>query len=195
MLLWQKHRPLPEEDVVQLEKEILDIRGGKLEDVYYTNYPLECEEDRQDSPKNTHKEFYSSIIQEMVIDMGLNFGPRSVVEPHWFQMYNSDTCTHELHDHFKLSEDIMCLISWVHIIKDVPDEQDCFYFKNHRGQQLSPQPQSAGWVFAFPSWQAHGVRSITTPGVNRIIAAGNLAFQIAPCTTLTEEELYEEKED
>ena len=181
MLLWAKYKPLPQETVDRLESIALSRCGGELEGPYYSSF-----NSKDSDPYFDY--FYGKAIDEMLADMGVNFGPRlksdraglvSVdcqYDDFWMQMYNSKTSTHGLHDHWEFRDDRMCLISWVHVIKNIPDDLTSFYFSNHKNERLCPVEQDTGWMFAFPSWAAHGVQNIKVPDCNRIIMAGNIGF-------------------
>ena len=166
MILWSRYLPWDDSQVEQLEQEILKSRGGKLEGVFYTTYSAPVPSELSG--------YYNRLMEEMILDLGLDFWDGKL--HYWIQAYNSETDSHQEHDHFQVDSNIMCLVSWVHVIKDVPGEKEVFYFTNHRGQKRYPQPQTAGYMFAFPSWAGHGVEKIITPGVNRIVAAGNIGF-------------------
>ncbi len=182
MLLWAKHKPLPEEVVNDIESTILTDCGGTLKYGFFTTY---CREDRRIFSEERNKfldTFYSDAITEMIKDMGINFGPRlqrgdsNSLDDYWVQMYNSQTTTHDVHDHFELCSEFHCLVSWVHVVKNIPDDLTSFYFKNHRGEKLCPVEQDTGMMFAFPSWARHGVQKIKVPDHNRIIIAGNIVY-------------------
>jgi len=113
--------------------------------------------------------FYAEQCVRMTKDMGVH-GFMPYEQQYWFQAYNNETTSHNIHTHFGKG----ALISWVHILKAT--DKKCFFFVDSYGERHYPE-QEENDIFAFPSWAMHGVEPVEEDNVTRIIAAGNIILK------------------
>ncbi len=159
MLIWSDNKKLPN----NLYKKILN----RIEEDYsnrkkfYTSYKSRVDFTDLLVP------YYGNVIEEIMKDLGM-FKRSTYNANLWVQMYNSQTTTHEPHQHFTGSE----IISFNHIIDASPEK--CFYFLNDDGDKIYPGEQKSGDIFAWPPWRIHGVENAKS---HRLIIAGNIMLR------------------
>jgi hypothetical protein len=172
MILWSQQILHKESFVNRLESEILS--NFKSDSNFYSTYS-----DWDHPPDLISEElskevfsFYKDKSVEMMKDVGIDGYIKYKVKPYdiWVQMNNQHTDSHPVHDHHGQGS----FVSWVHVVKALPDQLESFYFVNSSGDKTYP-PQETGRMFAFPSWALHGVEPAEREG-NRIIVAGNVSF-------------------
>lgn len=120
------------------------------------------------------KNYYSSIIENLMKDLGLHH--RSKYNWHyWIQLYNNTLNGHVSHDHF----DGSVVLSWVHFIQ--VSGQKCFYFLNSKNDRYYPDYQSNGDFIVFPPWALHGVDKVKEKEFDRVTVAGNIILNYISC--------------
>ena len=180
MFIWETNKKMPND----LHKRLVDIVG--MENSHYINYDgssgvtnatyknvqddfFTSYRDEIDTKVDGLVEFYSEVVKEMMIDLGMYNRSRYEFQL-WTQRYNDQTTAHWPHDHFSGSE----IISFNHIID--PTEKKCFYFLDDNENKIYAGKQDTGHFFAWPPWRVHGADQVTEPNVNRLIVAGNVAL-------------------
>lgn len=128
---------------------------------YYSSYFVNP--DRR--PDKKFIEFYTKILDEVIIDVGLKHRAEISYEM-WMQVYTKDSKEFRKHDHFSGSE----ILSWVHFIK--PSSTSCFHFLDSKGSKIYPE-QKEGDFIVFPSWILHKVDPPKENG-DRIVISGNI---------------------
>lgn len=172
MILWTENIHHSEDFVQRLEESIL--KNHQDDRFFFTTYnDKDCFGNSLDEELGKYiRSFYMKQTKEMMKNVGVHGYLNYKVEPNsiWVQMNNKSTDSHRIHDHHGEG----AFISWVHVIKALPDQPRSFFFINSRGQKLYPK-QETGDIFCFPSWALHGVEKAQVDG-NRIVVAGNVSF-------------------
>ena len=165
MLIWSDNKKLPNNLYRQILSRIEEDYSDRKE--FYTSYKSRVDFTDLLVP------YYGNVIEEIMKDLGM-FKRSTYNANLWVQMYNSQTTTHEPHQHFTGSE----IISFNHII-DASSEK-CFYFLNDDGDKIYPGEQKSGDIFAWPPWRIHGVENTKS---HRLIIAGNIMLRtyVRPC--------------
>ena len=167
MFIWSANKKIPNDLYKQIVSRIEEDYSNRKE--FYTSYDDKSKVDFTD----LLVPYYGNVIEEIMKDLGMY--KRSTYNYNlWVQMYNSQTTTHEPHQHFTGSE----IISFNHIIDASPEK--CFYFLNDDGDKIFPGEQKSGDIFAWPPWRIHGVKNAKS---HRLIIAGNIMLRtyIRPC--------------
>ena len=160
MLIWSANKKLPENIHTEIINGVQENHNNKEE--FFSSFDI--------SGKNFTDllvPYYGNLIEEMMRDLGL-WSRTQYQYNLWVQMYNSETTTHEPHEHFGGKE----IISFNHIIE--ASKEKCFYFLNRDDDKIYPGEQRSGDIFAWPPWRIHGVDKVKEPNVNRLIVAGNI---------------------
>ena len=167
MLIWNANKKIPNDLYNQIVSRIEEDYSDRKE--FYTSYADKSKVDFTD----LLVPYYGNVIEEIMKDLGM-FKRSTYNYNLWVQMYDSQTTTHEPHQHFTGSE----IISFNHII-DASSEK-CFYFLNDDGDKIYPGEQKSGDIFAWPPWRIHGVENAKT---HRLIIAGNIMLRtyVRPC--------------
>ena len=180
MFIWETNKKMPND----LHKRLVDTVG--MENSHYINYDgssgvtnatyknvqddfFTSYRDEIDTKIEGLVEFYSEVVKEMMLDLGMYNRSRYEFQL-WTQRYSDQTTAHWPHDHFSGCE----IISFNHIID--PTEKKCFYFLDDNENKISAGKQDGGHFFAWPPWRVHGADQVTEPNVNRLIVAGNVAL-------------------
>ena len=168
MIIWRENKKLPQELIDRTKSSIQKNHNDKSE--YFTTYSYSSFKDGEVDSSSVEYllPFYSETIKEMMIDLGMYDRCRYTYSL-WVQMYNSNTTTHKVHEHYVHNE----IISWVHFIET--PRQRCFYFLDGRNKKIYPE-QKSGDIIAWPPWLLHGVDPIKRKNFNRIISAGNISL-------------------
>jgi|TARA_E500000331_G_C17059151_1_gene627424 hypothetical protein len=111
--------------------------------------------------------YYGNLIEKIMRDLGM-FKRTTYKYNLWVQMYNSETTTHEPHEHFTGNE----ILSFNHIINS--SNEKCFYFLDDDNNKTYPGNQQTGDIFAWCPWLMHGVDKVKETNTNRLIVAGNV---------------------
>tara|TARA_B100000427_G_C15474470_1_gene580092 strand:- start:734 stop:1372 length:639 start_codon:yes stop_codon:yes gene_type:complete len=165
MIIWNTNKRINEDIKSNLIRIVKDSYNKKGE--FYTSFYNDKATDKLNNLLNI---FYDPLIKRMMMDLGM--WKRSTYNYScWTQMYNSETTTHNQHEHFSGNE----IISFSHIID--ASKEKCFYFLNDYGDKTYPSNQQSGDFFAWPSWLIHGVDKVKEPNTNRLIVAGNIMLK------------------
>ena len=168
MIIWRKNKKLPQELMNRTKSSIEE--NHIIKSKYFTTYSYTALQDGNvDSALVKYLlPFYRETIRDMMVDLGMH--KRCGYEYSlWVQMYNSNTTTHDVHQHYGHGE----IISWVHFIQT--PRQKCFYFLNDRNEKIYPK-QNSGDIIAWPPWLLHGVDPVRRKNFDRIIASGNISL-------------------
>lgn len=113
---------------------------------------------------------YAPFLSKSLKAQGLNLPGMILSYNHiWAQIYTKEFESENiLHNHYS-SNDSVC--SWIHFI-DVPDDQDCLYFKVG-DEKFYPKNQRSGTLVFFPPWAMHGVEPVVSQD-DRVVVAGNV---------------------
>ena len=117
MLIWNANKKMPNDLYNQIVSRIEEDYSDRKE--FYTSYADKSKVDFTD----LLVPYYGNVIEEIMKDLGM-FKRSTYNYNLWVQMYDSQTTTHEPHQHFTGSE----IISFNHIIDASPEK--CFYFLN-----------------------------------------------------------------
>ena len=165
MIIWNTNKRINEDIKSNLIRIIKD-NYNKKEEFYTSFYNGEV----GDKLNNLLNVFYDPLIKRVMMDLGM--WKRSTYRySFWVQMYNSETTTHEPHEHFTGNE----ILSFNHIINS--SNEKCFYFLDDDNNKTYPVNQQSGDFFAWPSWLIHGVDKVKEPNINRLIVAGNIILK------------------
>jgi len=169
MILWTENIQHSEDFIQRLEENILENYPD--DGIFFTTYNDEdCIGQTLDKDlTNFLAQYYVKQSKEMMKGVGVHGYLNYKLDSFWVQMNSKSTNSHRIHDHYGEAT-----ISWVHVIKALPDQPDSFFFINSHGQKLYPK-QEDGDIFCFPSWALHGVEKAHVDG-NRIVVAGNIIF-------------------
>ena len=160
MLIWSDNIKLPQnlydEIVNKIEKNYIN------REKFYTSF-------YEDGYKfsDVLVPYYGNLIEKIMRDLGM-FKRTTYKYNLWVQMYNSETTTHEPHEHFTGNE----ILSFNHIINS--SNEKCFYFLDDDNNKTYPDNQQTGDIFAWCPWLMHGVDKVKEPNTNRLIVAGNV---------------------
>jgi len=160
MLIWSANKKLPENIHTEIINGVQENHNNK--EKFFSSFHT--------SSKNFTDvlvPYYGNLIEEMMRDLGL-WSRTQYQYNLWVQMYNSETTTHEPHEHFTGKE----IISFNHIIDS--SNNKCFYFLNDNGDKIYPEHQESGDIFAWAPWLVHGIDKVKEPNTNRLIVAGNV---------------------
>tara|TARA_B100001113_G_scaffold319202_1_gene287722 strand:+ start:811 stop:1347 length:537 start_codon:yes stop_codon:yes gene_type:complete len=140
---------------------------------YYTGYHAHSlSESRFNMKKFDDKKLvtmYSSFLAKCLKEQGFPMGGLISYNHVWAQIYLREKGSKNApHNHY-ISNKTIC--SWIHFV-NVPDDQDCLYFKIG-DTKVYPKEQRSGKLIFFPAWALHGVDPITTTK-ERIVVAGNV---------------------
>tara|TARA_R100001443_G_C3335758_1_gene173372 strand:- start:70 stop:1215 length:1146 start_codon:yes stop_codon:yes gene_type:complete len=160
MLIWSDNKKLPQSLHDELINRIHENYKNKEE--FFSSY-----HESGEIFADIIVPYYGNLIEEIMKDLGL--WSRTQYEYNlWVQMYNSETTTHDIHEHFTGRE----IISFNHIID--ASNNKCFYFLNDNGDKIYPEHQDSGDIFAWSPWLVHGVDKVKEPNTTRLIVAGNV---------------------
>ena len=142
---------------------------------YYTGYHRHPNSTSRDTNHdNFHDEklhrIYTPFISKSLKEEGLT-APRMILSFRhiWAQIYTKDFAAgNDVHNHYADQSNIM---SWIHFV-DVPDDQDCLFFKIGQ-EKIYPKDQRSGRMIFFPAWALHGVDPVKTQS-DRVVVAGNV---------------------
>jgi len=142
---------------------------------YYTGYHRHPNSNSRDSSYSTfHDEklykLYAPFVSKSLKEEGLVVDKMILSFSHmWAQIYTKDWAVgNGIHNHYSDQRTVM---SWIHFV-DVPDDQDCLYFKI-AGEKIYPKDQRSGTMIFFPAWALHGVDPVETQS-DRVVVAGNV---------------------
>ena len=174
MLIWSANKKISK----NLHTEIINRVqvNYKNKKKFYSSYHTLHESNK--NFKDILVPYYMNLIEEMMRDLGM-FKRTTYTYNLWVQMYNSETTTHDPHEHFSGTTDKSYdyflgkeIISFNHIID--ASNNKCFYFLDDDNNKIYPDHQESGDFFAWPPWRIHGVDKVQEPNVNRLIVAGNI---------------------
>ena len=165
MLIWNSNIKLPQ----NLHDEIINkIQKNHInKEDFYTSFYKEYDKFMFLIP------YYGEVIERIMKDLGM-FEKSIYRYDLWVQMYNSETTTHEPHQHFT-DHNMYPLMSFNHIID--ASKEKCFYFLDDDNNKIYPDNQQSGDIFTWCPWLTHGVDKVKEPNTNRLIVAGNIMLE------------------
>lgn len=159
---------------VQLDRECLEKIKNKIKENHFIENEFYTSYTELSNNYEFIKPFYSDVVENIIKKLGLYHISQYDWE-YWIQMYNSNTDSHTIHNHFSGSE----IISWVHFVKTTG--QKCFYFNGENKTKFYPEDQNDNDLIVFPSYLFHGVDPIIQKNKNRIVVAGNIFLRSIDC--------------